>query len=141
MRWRSSRRRRRSYIRSLAACVQSKQEVVAAVFVVKTTSWSDPSSFYPFLTEVGAIRLEYLDTRSLLKELRRTGKPFPAIALKPMKNWDGALIVDCADYQVSVRKGRVTLGVIGGTSNPYWRFDVATRDYVVTNVERWRPQM
>jgi len=131
------------YIRSLAACVQSKQEAVGnldAVFVVKNDIITDPTFFYPVLAEVGAIRLEYLDTPSLLKKFRQTGTSFPAIELKPMMNRDATLIVDCADYRVSVRKGRAALSVMGGT-RIHWRFDASMRDYVMTNAEPWRPQM
>jgi hypothetical protein len=131
------------YIRSLAACVQSKQEVVGnldAVFVVKNDIVGNPTFFYPDLAEVGAIRLEYLDTPSLLKKFRQTGKPFPAVEVKPMINRDENLIVDCADYRVSVRKGRAVLSVMGGT-RIHWRFDASMRDYVMTKAERWRPQM
>ncbi|HEY1496003.1 MAG TPA: hypothetical protein VGF49_15730, partial [Candidatus Solibacter sp.] len=88
------------YIRSLTACVQSKQEVVGnldAVFVVKNDIVGDPTFFFPVLAEAGAIRLEYLDTPSLLKKFRQTGKPFPAIEVRPMINRDASLIVDCAD--------------------------------------------
>jgi hypothetical protein len=131
------------YIRSLSACVQAKREGVGnleAVFVVKNIIVSDPSMFYPSLSEVGTIRLEYLDTPSLLKKFRQTGKPFPAIEVMPMINRDGSLIVGCADYRVSVRKGKAALSVMGGT-RIQWRFDASTRDYVMTNAEPWRPQM
>jgi hypothetical protein len=131
------------YIRSLDACVQAKQEVVGdlnAVFVVKNLIVGDPTFFYPIPSEVGTLRLEYLDTPSLLKNFRQAGKPFPAIEVKPMINRDDTLIVDCADYRVSVSKGRAVLSVMGGT-RIHWRFDAAKRDYSMTKAERWRPQM
>ena len=131
------------YIRSLAACVQSKQQVVGhldAVFVVKNDIVGDPTFFFPVLAEVGATRLEYLDAPSLLKKFGRAGTPFPAIEVKPMINRDEGLIVDCADYRISVRKGRAALSVMGGT-RIHWRFDASMGDYVMTNTERWRPQM
>ena len=131
------------YIRSLTTCVQAKQQMVGnldAVFVVKNDIVNDPSFFYPALSEVGGTRLEYLDTRSLLKRFRQTGKPFPAIEIKPMINSGDTLTVDCMDYSVGVRRGRVVLSVMGGT-RVHWRFDASMRDYVMTNAQRWRPQM
>jgi hypothetical protein len=131
------------YIRSLDACVQAKQEVdgnLSAVLVVKNVIVGDPTFFYPVPSEVGTTRLEYLDTPSILKKFRQAGKPFSAIEVKPMINRDDTLIVDCADYQVSVSKGRPVLSVIGGT-RIHWRFDAANRDYSMTRAERWRPQM
>lgn len=59
------------YIRSLTACVHAKQASKReAVVVIKGMTVGDPAFFYPGPSELGAVRLEYLDTQSLLKRFR-----------------------------------------------------------------------
>jgi hypothetical protein len=57
-----------------------------------------------------------------------------------MMNRGDTLTVDCADYSVNVRKGKIVLSAIGGTL-VHWHFDASMGDFVMANVERWRPQM
>jgi hypothetical protein len=128
------------YVRSLAAFVQHKQTAatnVDSLVVVKNVITGDPAFSYGAPSEVGPTRLEYLDTKSLVARFRQIGKPFPAIAINPIANQDGTLVVDCAEYRVSARRRKAVLSVSGGTLIR-WRFDAATRDYVMTAAEPWR---
>ena len=91
-------------------------------------------------SNVDTVRVEILGTELLKAKFKNTGKQFGAVEIKPMINSRDELIVDCAEFRVSLRKGRVNLDVIGGVRF-HWRFDVAKGEYAVARIEPWRPQM
>ncbi len=131
------------YARSLAACVENKQGragPLSVVSVLDNAVTQDPALLFPRPSHVGSVRLEFLDYESLKRRFRQTGREFPVIEIKPMRDSRDVLLVDCADYRVTVRKRRVVLGVAGGTSI-HWRFDARAGDYEKIKVEPWAPQM
>jgi hypothetical protein len=131
------------YTRSLVAYVQAKQEQVRsrhAVVVIENIVVDDPTFVYPLPSKVGSVRVEILSAELLKAKFKETGKQFDAVEIKPMINSRDELIVDCAEFRVSVKKRRVNLIVVGGLRF-HWRFDVTKGDYAVVRIEPWRPQM
>jgi hypothetical protein len=137
-------RRASLYVRSLTECVQAKQAEVrggiTAITVVENEVLRDPNYFQPLPSKIGSVSLDFLSQRSLKLRFQRERRPIHVIEIKPIRNWRDELLIDCAEYRVSVRKGVLTFGVIGGNMIR-WRFDSAVADYVKVNVEPWWPKM
>ena len=131
------------YLRSLTAYAQAGRPTVqdsGVLVVVKNNVVDDPALFYPLPTNVGSIRVEFVDDNALRARYRENKKAFWAIEIKPMVNRANELIVDCQEYRAAVRRGKVTLSVMGGV-RIHWRFDSQIGDYVLTRVEPWKFQM
>lgn len=131
------------YVRSLVAYVQAKHEQLPstpAIVIIENIVMGDPTFVYPLPSKVGTVRVEIMSRQSLKAKFKQTGKQFDAVEIKPMINSRDEFIVDCAEFRVSVKKGRVNLGVVGGLRF-HWRFDLAKGDYVVGKIEPWSPQM
>lgn len=126
------------YLRSLSACVEAKglQGPTNNVIVLENDVLRDMDSAKIFPTKIGSAVIEYLDTKAIINRFRRIGRRFGVLEVKPIRNVREVLIVNCAEYSVNIRRGKLVLGVAGG-SMVHWRFDCSTGEYARGKVERW----
>jgi hypothetical protein len=127
------------YLRSLSASVEAKglQGPNNNNFVVlenDVLQGMDSAKIFP--TKIGSATIEYLDTKAIMDRFRRIGRKFAVLEVEPLRNVREVLIVNCAEYSVNIRRGKLVLGVAGGYM-VHWRFDCSTREYVRVRVERW----
>jgi hypothetical protein len=96
----------------------------------------DPGLVEPLPAKIGQVLVEYLGTKSLEKKFRQVGTAFPAIEIGPIRTQRDMLVVNCSDYQVTVRRGKVMLHIRGGNLI-YWRLDASAGEFVRARVEPW----
>lgn len=131
------------YTRSLTACVQARQDQGNKddpVIVVKNLITENPEFMYSLPTNVGPIRIEYMDGEALRKRFKATRQPFQAIELRPIITRGAILMVDCQENSISVSKGTLVLWVRGGVAVRR-RFDAAVGDYVLVSAQPHWPTM
>jgi hypothetical protein len=127
------------YQRSLSACVESKGLESPAnnnLVVLENDVLRGMDSAKIFPTKIGSTTIEYLDTKAIMERYRRVGRKFAVLEVEPLRNVREVLIVNCAEYSVNIRRGKLVLGV-GGGYMVHWRFDCSTGEYAKVKVERW----
>jgi hypothetical protein len=110
------------------------------VIVLENAVLSEMDSFEIFPRKIGSATIEYLDTKAIAERYKRIGSEFAVLEIGPLRNTSEVLMVNCAEYRVSIRKRRLVLGVAGGYM-VHWRFDCSTGEYVKVKVERWFPRI
>lgn len=128
------------YQRSLAAYADASQESMHGkpirVWESETLRCSEALDALPPVA--GSSRVECMRASSLRSDRRRIGSDYPVVEIKAIREFPDGLFVDCAEYRVGVRRGKITLGVYGGY-RVYWRFDCAKNQFVKTQVVRYSP--
>jgi hypothetical protein len=129
------------YQLSLMAYVEAKAEQGStgnSIVVMVNSVLHDSHVVEIFPPKIGSATVEYLTAESMTERHRRIGKDFPMVEILPMRNSHDLLVVGCAEYRVTVRRGKLVLGVFGGYEVS-WRFDCSKDEYVKVKVERWSP--
>lgn len=127
------------YQLSLMAYVEAKANQGSTdnnIVVMDSSVVHDSHAVEIFPSKIGSATVEYLTSESIKKRHRRIGKDFPVVEILPMRNSHDLLVVGCAEHRVSVRHGKLVLGIFGGYEVS-WRFDCSKNEYVKVKVERW----
>ncbi|HET9318697.1 MAG TPA: hypothetical protein VFO27_02940, partial [Bryobacteraceae bacterium] len=101
---------------------------------------SDVDSVKILPTNIGPTTIEYLDAKAVIERYRRLGRKFDVLEILPIRNVREVLIVNCAEYRVSMRRRKLVLGVAGGYM-VHWRYDCAAAEFVNVKVEHWVPRV
>jgi|HubBroStandDraft_6_1064221.scaffolds.fasta_scaffold234921_3 hypothetical protein len=131
------------YQLSLMAYVEAKAEHGSTgdnIVVMVNSILNDSHVVEIFPPKIGSATVEYLTSESMKERHRRLGKDFPIVEILPMRNSHDLLVVGVAEYRVSVRHGKLILGVFGGYEVS-WRFDCSKNEYVKVRVEGWPPMV
>jgi len=124
------------YQRSLQAYVEAKAELGStddAILVLDNDVVHDLFAARLFPAKIGSHTIECLNNKSIKDRYKKTGKQFRVVEVSPMRSQGNNLIVECREYGVSARGGKVILGVYGGYQIE-WRFDCSKGEYVKTGV-------
>jgi hypothetical protein len=127
------------YQLSLMAYVEAQAEHGSTgdnIVVMVNSILNDSHVVEIFPPKIGSATVEYLTSELMKKRRRRIGKDFPIVEILPMRNSHDLLVVGVAEYRVSVRHGKLLLGVFGGYEVS-WRFDCFKNEYVKVKVEHW----
>jgi hypothetical protein len=130
------------YQRSLQAYLEAKAEKGSAnehVIVLDNSVWHNTIDTDAFPARISSYTIECLGSKSIRDRYRKVGE-FGIVEVLPVTNRDDLLIVTCAEYRVSVRHGKLILGVYGGYRVEY-RFDCSKGQYVKAGVEPYLPRM
>ena len=130
------------YQLSLMAYVEAKAEQGSTdnIVVMVNSVLKDSHVVEIFPLKIGSATVEHLTAKSMTERHRKIGRDFPTIEILPIRNSHDLLVVGCAEYRVTVRHGKLVLGVFGGYEVS-WRFDCSKNDYVKVKVERWTPRV
>jgi hypothetical protein len=127
------------YLRSLSACIEARALMSFAgdnTVVLQNSVLGDLEPVQLLPSKIGSANIEYLTAKAVAERYRRLGRGFAALEIKPIVNSRDALIVNCAEYAVGIRRRKIVLGVAGGYM-VNWHFDCSTGEYAKVKVERW----
>lgn len=79
-------------------------------------------------------RVTYLDDASLISRRKKLQKEFAILVSQPLDCPEGRLRITVQLSWINYRRGQLQFG-IDSWANVYFRYDAATRTYVVDNVE------
>src|SRR5258708_35242820 len=101
------------YQLSLMAYVEAKAEQgsTGSIVVMVNSVLHDSHVVEIFPPKIGSATVEYLTAEPMTERHRRIGKDFPMVEILPMRNSHDLLVVGCAEYRVTVRRGKLVLGV------------------------------
>ena len=93
------------YAIALSACVNKEEQDYGKLGLgrdyLNVIVERDTFTTSPALTDFGKIKVEYLDANELRERYKKTGKKIPILAVRPLQNKDGKLIINILDYWFS----------------------------------------
>ena len=129
------------YVKALFACLDAN----AKAYSSQTNSRHD---FYNviiqqdeiitknFPNQLGAYRIEYLDSQALVKRYQAKKAEFPIIVIRPIENDGMKLVIRFTDYFFSYSKKSLNYGLEGGC-NVVLSYDCSKQEYVIEKVDLW----
>jgi len=126
------------YQRALIAYAGAKAErdgVGKGIVVLENNILQDAHVVEIFPPKIDSTPIEYLSANAIKERCRKTGQEIRVVELLPMREYQGLLIVRCAEFGAYVKHGKLILGVYGGYE-VQWRFDCLKGEYVKVK-ENW----